>query len=524
MKSVKNQLDPILTEIGEFGKYQILTTILLMVVAVVNYFSIVIYVFEALLINHRCFIDNCDNDTTNYNPTWLIDAVPFEDNHPVKCLQFQKQNSSCNSWNFNRSIIEHCNRFVYETTEKSILQDFNLQCDENVATLTFVGTLNGIGKFIGLPLAGYLSDKLGRKKLLIVASIISGMVGIARSFSKSYILFLVLETLDAFVSAGVYASIYVLGSELVGPKKRALITTMQFIAYSLGGVILGSVAWLVQSWRLLLQILYPINLITILYIWLIPESIRWLLVNNKFEQAKTILNNIAKTNKKQLSEENILNLAIDDTEELDKVKISLKHVFKSKVLVIRVLVCSFCWISCIFVYYGLTISATSLSDNHYLDFVLTSAVEIPSYIIAHLLVTKIRRKIMLSGSFILSSISSTAFIVLPLDLYWVQLSLYLISKVGISIVAYVIYMATNEMFPTSVRQTLVSICSMFGRVGNILVPQLILLQQIWFNLPLLLFAVLSAISGVLVLLLPETKDTILPNTIEEAENIGNVKT
>lgn len=39
-------------------------------------------------------------------------------------------------------------------------------------------------------------------------------------------------------------------------------------------------------------------------------------------------------------------------------------------------------------------------------------------------------------------------------------------------------------------------------------------------LPLILFGGLSIISGVLALLFPETLNTTLPDTVEEAENIG----
>lgn len=39
-------------------------------------------------------------------------------------------------------------------------------------------------------------------------------------------------------------------------------------------------------------------------------------------------------------------------------------------------------------------------------------------------------------------------------------------------------------------------------------------------LPLILFGSLSIVSGVLSLLFPETLNTTLPDTIEEAENIG----
>lgn len=45
-------------------------------------------------------------------------------------------------------------------------------------------------------------------------------------------------------------------------------------------------------------------------------------------------------------------------------------------------------------------------------------------------------------------------------------------------------------------------------------------EQIWTPLPLVLFAAMSVTAGLISLLFPETLNTKLPDTIEEAENIG----
>lgn len=46
----------------------------------------------------------------------------------------------------------------------------------------------------------------------------------------------------------------------------------------------------------------------------------------------------------------------------------------------------------------------------------------------------------------------------------------------------------------------------------------------WSALPLLMFGGSALISGLLVLLLPETHNTKLPDTVEEAVDIGQVHT
>lgn len=77
------------------------------------------------------------------------------------------------------------------------------------------------------------------------------------------------------------------------------------------------------------------------------------------------------------------------------------------------------------------------------------------------------------------------------------------------------------MFPTNLRHSLLGTCAMFGRVGSIISPQTPLLAEYYSSLPLLLMAGCAFLSGFLILRLPETLNTKLPDTIEEAINIGD---
>lgn len=97
----------------------------------------------------------------------------------------------------------------------------------------------------------------------------------------------------------------------------------------------------------------------------------------------------------------------------------------------------------------------------------------------------------------------------------------MVGKFSITISYTVIYIYTTEMFPTNLRHSLVATCAMFGRLGSIISPQTPLLAQYFSSLPLLLMAGSSLLSAFLVLTLPETLNTKLPDTIEEAITIGD---
>lgn len=62
---------------------------------------------------------------------------------------------------------------------------------------------------------------------------------------------------------------------------------------------------------------------------------------------------------------------------------------------------------------------------------------------------------------------------------------------------------------------------MFGRIGSMIAPQTPLLAQYMKSLPLLLFGGTAFTSGILVLSFPETLDSKLPDSINEAVQIGN---
>lgn len=87
----------------------------------------------------------------------------------------------------------------------------------------------------------------------------------------------------------------------------------------------------------------------------------------------------------------------------------------------------------------------------------------------------------------------------------------------------VLYFATAEMFPTKVRQSLLSFCSMVGRIGSILAPFTPLLGTYYAEGPAIIFSVCAICSGFLALLFKETTEVELPNTLDDAEVLGAKK-
>ncbi|CAH1173867.1 unnamed protein product [Phaedon cochleariae] len=524
-----NSLDSFLVLVGDFGKYQILIFTLVSFAVVLHSSIHTAYVFTALDISYRCAIPDCDTNPAEFEPSWLSNAVPYKGSTPTKCEKYIFNGNhtninygSCpfNAFDRNREI--KCSSFVYRTEEKSILQEYDLQCDDNLWKLTMVGTINSIGQFFGLFIGGLISDRYGRKPVLIWGMVLSAICGISRAFMPTYNWFLFFEFLDATFGAGTYIVGFVLGVELVSPKKRVMTGIISSSCFAIGEIFTAGSAWAVKSWKPLIFILYSPIFLLISYHWLVPESVRWNLSRGHVEEAKMTLRRAAKFNGIELSESTLEKLALPTKDCPEDETGDFKTALKSKILSVRLVNCCFCWITCTFLFYGLTLNSVSLvAGNSYLDFILTALIEVPAYICCNFMLDLFGRKKSVSISYMVTGIACSAFLFVPPDSHAGSLSVYLIGKFGATAAFTNLYVITSEMFPTNLRHSFMGFCSTFGRLGCMIAPQTPLLAQIWKPLPVVCFSVMSVVAGLLTMLFPETSNIKLPDTIEEAENISS---
>ena len=83
-----------------------------------------------------------------------------------------------------------------------------------------------------------------------------------------------------------------------------------------------------------------------------------------------------------------------------------------------------------------------------------------------------------------------------------------------------VYLYCVEMYPTSLRATSLGTCSTMGRVGGIFALSIEGLNVYWKPLPFVLVGMCGVVAGLLGTALPETTGEKLPESIEEALNVG----
>ncbi|CAH0725061.1 unnamed protein product, partial [Brenthis ino] len=525
-------LDAILAELGPFGRYNIVNyAFLLFPIYLAGMYGSV-YVFEAPDIKYRCNVSQCED--LNHT-SWLEYAIPNEKNSLSRCEMFgTKANTSetCSVDDFDTNVVKKCMEYVY-SDEDSAVKDFDLGCQNWKRTL--IGSIHNAGLFVSLPLTGFISDKYGRKIALSVASLMNGIFGLIRSFSINYPMMLVFEFLEAGLGAGAYSTAFVIAMELVGPKGRVFGNTLINILYVMGLISLSGFSWWLQSWRHVLRLIYTPALLVVSYYWILNESVRWLISKGRHQEAANILKKAAKMNKVNLSNEVLsplyeLEKTVPDNEKhkedadneqrQDKQESNFKKVIKSSIIRKRLAICSFLWITCTFVYYGLSINSVSLAGNKYVNFMLVAFVEIPANIACLLVLDRFGRKRVLITTYVLSACLCISLSFLAKEQKWLSLVIYLSGKFSITVAYSSVYIYVSEVFPTNVRQSLLAVCSSLGRVGSTLAPLTPLLALYYDNLPAIFFGSLALIASILVFSLPETINVALPDTIEEAEQIA----
>jgi OCT family organic cation transporter-like MFS transporter 4/5 len=321
---------------------------------------------------------------------------------------------------------------------------------------------------------------------------------------------------------------FVLAMEMMGPSKRVFAGIVIEYFFAIGQVILVAFAYtnniLFESgWRTLAIALVVPTMPFLSYFFLLPESPRWLLSKNRQDEAFEILQGVAKTNKRTLDKETwnaLLEQSNQKSNQSENKSENILDLIKSLHLGIMCAILFFQWIINNFIFYGVGLKSNDLGVNPYLSFLISAAVEILAYIVSHAILDRLGRKLPYVVSlafagfscFSIGFVSDTNIVVV----------LAMSGKFFASMSYAIIYLYSSELFPTSIRNTGMGCCSMMARIGSMTAPLMIGLGDTLNmpNLPFLAFGITGLIGCGCALMLPETLNKKLPDTIQEAERIN----
>lgn len=161
-----------------------------------------------------------------------------------------------------------------------------------------------------------------------------------------------------------------------------------------------------HDFRDLLRVIDVPSLLVISYFWLVPESVRWLLVTGRVDRAIRTLEGTAAANGRLLSDKAIelLKSQYSPTKqnELTNKQSAAEHqsftqsfclIVKSKKLLLRLFCVCITWVICSHSAYGLSQISTHINGkNRYLSFILVGAVDIPGNFISVPLLNRFKRR------------------------------------------------------------------------------------------------------------------------------------
>jgi AAHS family 4-hydroxybenzoate transporter-like MFS transporter len=144
---------------------------------------------------------------------------------------------------------------------------------------TSIGQLFAAGYFgaiLGAVSMGPLSDRLGRKPLLVAALLLAAVMTFACSFADSFVQLAALRFLAGIGLGGALPAVISLTAEHAGPDRRSGTVTLMYIGYPMGAVVGGALtaALLHAGWPAVFAAAGVVCFIAALAALAIPESYR----------------------------------------------------------------------------------------------------------------------------------------------------------------------------------------------------------------------------------------------------------
>ena len=292
-------------------------------------------------------------------------------------------------------------------------------------------------------------------------------------------------------------------------------------------VVLALEAYIIRDWRTLTVISILPTLMVLLIFRSIPESPRWLLSQGRVKEAEAIVRKIKEENGYGNGE--LIFLKMESKRVIaqgNNCKYGTIDLFTHKSVRVITIIMMLSWCVNSMVYYGLALNVKNLEGNLYLNFALSSLIELPSFASTQFLLSRLGRR--LSLFVLLLAACFSCFLCTFLQFYGAQnVTAISITALGgrfcISASYAVLYVYSAELFPTVARNAGMAISSFSARVGGMVAPFIVLMGDHHISLPMFVFACTALFAGIAGLKLHETQGKRMPQTFGDLEEIHSRK-
>ena len=511
-------------------------------------FPLFMHLFACYEPRHRCYVHNCDthsansslfsdNSTSTLNqPGWLSIAIPT--NHTSRemlksdeafdpCNQYSAIGKDCTPSSFNSSSIEKCERYIYDQSvvTESFTTRFNLVCDAESQQMV-LGVMVMVGLMLGSLIGGKLSDRYGRQRVMIGCVLVIVPTVMFAGYSKDFWTYAVLKFICTVALPCVWVSNHSLITEIFATEYRRTAVVVKELLWPIAGLALVAIFYLTRHWtyfHLWTGIFCALALPPLI---IIPESPRWLSINRQSKKAEQVLLKIARWNQRNISDEqhvklsSILKQIETECEQQHEKDLGFLDMIRSKTNQKKTFIIMLNWIIVCVSCFTLALNVTKLSGNVFVNTIMLSLLgDIPGKVLVGVTLKYFSRRLNLFLCQFLVGVFCTILAFLPKEYTFAVVSLFLLAMNFSNATFTLVYLITGEIYPTNLRSQAIGICSMAARAFAISAPFISKLASTWRPLPLLVLGIPSICIALLVYFLPETKQTHLPQTMEEAEQI-----
>ncbi|NP_001075596.1 solute carrier family 22 member 6 [Oryctolagus cuniculus] len=447
---------------------------------------------------------------------------------PKSCLRFtspQERPPFLNGTEANGTgTTEPCtDGWIYDnsTFPSTIVTEWDLVCSHR-ALRQLGQSLYMAGVLIGAMVFGYLADRLGRRKVLILNYLQTAVSGTCAAFSPNFTVYCTFRLLSGMSLAGIALNCMTLNVEWMPIHTRAYVGTLAGYVYSTGQFLLAGVAYAVPHWRYL-QLLVSVPFFAFfVYSWFFIESARWYSTPGRLDLTLKALQKVARINGKQeegakLSME-VLRTNLQKELTMSKGQASAMELLRCPALRHLFLCLSLLWFATSFAYYGLVMDLQGFGVSIYLIQVIFGAVDLPAKLVCFLVINSLGRRPAQMASLLLAGICILVNGVIPRDQSIVRTSLAVLGKGCLASSFNCIFLYTGELYPTMIRQTGLGMGSTMARVGSIVSPLVSMTSELYPSLPLFIYGAVPVAASAATALLPETLGQPLPDTVQDLES------
>ncbi|KAM4574492.1 solute carrier family 22 member 23 [Fundulus diaphanus] len=191
---------------------------------------------------------------------------------------------------------------------QNVVTKWHLVCDSawkvHIAKFSLL-----VGSIFGYLVMGVMADWFGRHPVLILSVLFMLAFGLSVAFSVNVTMFSTLRFFEGFCLAGLALSLYVLRIELCLPGWRFSMTMVASFLKVGGQLLMPGVATLCRhwpngdDWQVLQIVIISPFVLMLPYVWIFPESLRWLLATQHYKRSKAMMLRIARKNQVDMATE-----------------------------------------------------------------------------------------------------------------------------------------------------------------------------------------------------------------------------